>query len=102
MKVNVRIPVVVRDNGEINGWVTMDSNGKHSEDEAIIYDGFPEDANLRKVYITAEIDVDAIFKDTNVSGQTIVLTEDECSILQSLRENPDVAEIMLEQFAEMD
>ena len=73
MKIPLRIPVVIcRDGKWSAGGYCVAGGGKTSNDDlALLYEGFPDEPEdtMRKIYVTAEVDIGALFEDVEVAGQ---------------------------------
>lgn len=77
----IRIPIVVTKSGAIQtGSVWRHSSGKEGSAHDYCYDGFDEDDYLTGtavVHVTAELDIEAIFRDREIEGEVDLQTTDK-------------------------
>lgn len=71
----IRIPVLVGDDGTVNGSLYGNPNGSEV-DTNVLYDCVDSDRTCL-VWVEAEIDVDALFKPSEVTGKVTEIGEVE-------------------------
>jgi hypothetical protein len=67
----VRIPLVVTKSGWVNGWVTQEPSGKHTEDVGLLYDCIPDSEIAREIYVEVDLDLELIFKNYVANGKMV-------------------------------
>lgn len=68
-KIELNIPVVVTPDGEANSSYWIDADGNNHADEALLYEHFPIEQQVKLIRVKATVDLDKVFDGHEVQGK---------------------------------